>query len=144
MKKILVSVAACVLSMSAFAGLDMYTGKNYTTLLTPTVLSSTASITNSTTTGVNIAGLPGMGALMFLTEPGTGPATGSVSFSLYQCATTNGTYTLVTNQSVSAYVVTNGVVTAQIDPNGLSQYIRVVATGTATTNGCAAAILITN
>ena len=144
MKKILVSLLAVAVYGSAFAGLDMFTGKNYTTMLTPSAISDSATVTNSTTTGTYIAGLPGNGALVLFAEPGTGPATASVSFALYQCATTNGTYTLITNNLATAYVVTNGVSVVQIVPNKFGPYIRVVATSTGTTNGCAGAVLITN
>jgi len=102
MKKalILVAMLACA---SAFAGLDTY-GLNYTTLLAPSpigVILDGVYATNSTevlivtnaaagaaSTGVNIGGLQGKGAIMFRSS-GIGP--GTVSFVLTHCATTNGT-----------------------------------------------------
>jgi hypothetical protein len=39
MKKMLVGIAACIVTAAvSFAGLDMYTGKTFKTILAPTVL----------------------------------------------------------------------------------------------------------
>lgn len=138
---------AAVAGLAAFAGLDMYEGKNYTTLLQPTAIAdgSVGAVTNSSTTGVEIAGLPGSGCLVF--GYNATPAAGSIlSFSISTCATTNGTYVTWTNASgVSAWAYTNSAGFAKIKfvPNSVSRYLRVTVTPTAVTNGSASAILAT-
>jgi hypothetical protein len=158
MKKafILVATMAC---MTAFAGLDTYV-LTYTSLLTPAPIGRVLlpeggaatnfveylSITNAAAgpvaNGVNISGLQGKGTIL-LRASGTGP--GTVEFVLTQCATTNGTYTVITNNSVAAYTVALGAATnVAFTPNNWSQYIRTkatVTTGTVTNGGVSAALV---
>ena len=148
MKKILIGlVAALVLSLSAFAGLDTYTSKNYVTLLAPQGLIASIAVTNSTVDGVRIAGLPGKGAITFAYVANNAPDA-VVSFRLWSCATTNGTYVAYTNiDGVSTFPYTNGAafVTIPFTPNRAAAYMRCVATPSASvTSGVAAAILNCN
>lgn len=148
MRKMTAISIAAIMAVAglALAGFDMYTAKNYTTLLAPTyVATSDVAITNSTSTGVDVAGLPGAGAVLFMYSTTNG-ATSVLSFSLYSCATTNGTYVKFTNSAgVSAWAYTNGSGVAKVafTPNQVSRYMRVVVTPTATTNGVCGAVLVT-
>jgi hypothetical protein len=159
MKKILISAAVfAAVCISAIAGLDAY-GLKYTTLIAPSpigvildgvyatnsteVLIVTNASTGHASTGVDISGLPGKGAILLRSS---GIGSGTVSFVLTQCATTNGTYTTITNDSVAAYTVTNGA-SAQVipfTPNAWSRYLRTkatVSTGTVTNGGVSATLV---
>ena len=157
MKKALILVATLACA-SAFAGLDTY-GLTYTALIKPApigvildgvyatnsteVLIVTNASTGHASTGVDISGLPGKGAILFRSS---GIGSGTVSFVLTQCATTNGTYTTITNNSVASYTVTNGAAAQVVPftPNAWSQYIRTtatVSTGTVTNGGVSATLV---
>jgi hypothetical protein len=135
-----------MLAGAACAGFDTYTGKTFTTILNPVVQAASTSNITSAVTGVDIARLPGEGAIQFAYCVNNHPAA-TVSFSVATCATTNGIYVTYTNASgVSAWVYTNatGYATIPFNPNSVLQYIRVTATPNASvTNGIAGAMLIT-
>ena len=150
MKKLLVSILAMGLVGIAHAGFDTY-GLNYTTLLTPTAIGTNATaaevlvVTNSATgangAAVDLSGLIGKGALVL-----SAGGNGTVSFALQQCATTNGTFTTVTNAGATSYTVTNGATprVIAITPNALSRYVRTVVTAATTvvTNGNISAMIV--
>mgnify|MGYP001616408212 CR=1 FL=1 len=163
-------IAALVVAVAgvALAGFDQYTGKNYTTLLASESLGVTqtgastnavsidgsntnafsltttiAAVTNSTITGVDCSGLVGRGAVVFTLDPGAG---GVLSVSLSSCATTNGTYTTITNdQGQSSWSVTNtgAFKVIPVRPNSFSRYWRTTVTQTGCTNASAGAVLVT-
>ncbi|MEN6537752.1 MAG: hypothetical protein ABFD89_29140 [Bryobacteraceae bacterium] len=144
-RKIAIAAGVAVVgTLVAFAGFDQYTSKNYTTLLQPTAVNA-ATVTNSSTTGIEIAGLIGNGCLVF--GYNATPVEGSIlSFSVSTCATTNGTYTTWTNSDgVAAWAFTNaaGFATMKFRPNSVSRYMRVTVTPTAVTNGSASCVLVT-
>lgn len=144
MRKMIPITAAFLVAGLATAGLDTYTGKNFTTCLTPTAVNA-APVTNSAVTGTDIASLPGKGALL-LSYRCDNAAAAVLSFSIGTCSTTNGTYAAYTNASgVSAWAFTNasGVAVLPFTPNSVSRYMRVTVTPTAVTNGNAAAVLVT-
>jgi hypothetical protein len=147
MKRIAMFSAIVALFASvALAGFDQYNSKNYTTCLNPkAVTTSAAVITNSTSTGVDIAGLPGNGCMVFAYQCNN-QADAVLSFSLSSSATTNGTYATYTNaDGVSAWAYTNAAGFGKIlfRPNSVSRYLRVTVTPTAVTNGVAGAVLVT-
>jgi hypothetical protein len=159
MKKIVLILAAVYAAAGlVFAGLDMYTGKTYTTLMAPTLVGSymtgpttTAvvvtypAVTSAAPSGVDCVGLPGRGALVMSLNPGS-VAGGVVSMSFLTCATTNGTYITVTNadgNAAWAATTTAAYVVAPIVPNSKSRYWRVVVTATGATNATAGAVLVT-
>lgn len=148
MKTKILMIAAClaVVGMSAFAGFDQYNSKNYTSLLTPHYLAdSTAVVSNSVNSGVDIMGLPGNGCIVF--EYKCDNAAGAIiAFQIATCATTNGTYTVYTNSAgVSSWSYTNSAGHGKVlfKPNTASRYLRVYATPTLVTNGVAGAVLVT-
>jgi hypothetical protein len=173
MKKLIGIVAALVIAAGlSHAGLDMYTGKTYTTLLKPTSVgvqmtgavtnmvtldgsqtnamlvtsgSHNSGATNSAVTGVDCVGIQGVGALVVSLNPGANAA-GVVSVSFKTCATTNGTYVTVTNaQGASAWAATGtaAYVVAPVVPNAQSRYWRTIVTATGCTNATAGAVLVT-
>lgn len=148
-RKTLVSAALVVaIVASAFAGFDMYNSKNYTTCLTPTLIAdNSAAITNSTTTGADLIGLPGVGCLILSYQCNAGGPAGVLSFKVQTCATTNGTYITWTNaagQSAWAFTNSSGFAKVQFVPNTVSRYLRTVVTPSgAVTNANAGAILVT-
>jgi hypothetical protein len=159
MKKFSLIAAVMAVAVMAYAGFDMYSSKNYTTLLAPVnigssmqgatnvaVITTTASVANSAVTGVDCVGLPGRGALVMSLNPGNGGAGGIVSISFSTCATTNGTYITVTNAAgVSSWSVTTtpATVVAPVTPGSFSRYWRATATATTVTNGSVSATLVT-
>lgn len=150
LRKIL-TVAALVVAvgcLQAQAGFDMYEAKKFTTCLAPTLVAdNTAAITNSTVTGVEVAGLIGNGALVFSYQCNGGGANAVLSFSVASSSTTNGTYYTYTNASgTSAWAFTNaaGYAVMKFRPNGVNRYLRVVVTPSGSvTNAAAGALLIT-
>jgi len=138
------TIVVAVFGLAAYAGFDQYTSKNYTTLLQPSAVDA-ATVTNSSTTGVDISGLIGNGALVFGYNA-TPTTTSIVSFAISTCATTNGTYTTWTNgDGVAAWAFTNaaGFSTVKFRPNSVSKYLRVTVTPTLVTNGSASCVLVT-
>jgi hypothetical protein len=133
-----------VATTATFAGLDMYTSKNYTTLLAPAKVSSTTAVSNSAVTGVDVSGLPGVGALVFAYRC-QDTAADTITFQLLSCATSNGTYVVYTNASgVSSWAYTNaaGFSVVRFVPNSVNKYMRVTATPSVSTNGSAAVLLV--
>ncbi|MFZ4394641.1 MAG: hypothetical protein ACOYOU_03330 [Kiritimatiellia bacterium] len=155
MKKIISFAVALAAIGTAYAGLDMYTSKNYTTLLAPSSIGITmsgattnASITtngtvaSSATTGVDCIGIQGRGALVISLNPNGG---GVLSVSFATCATTNGSYVTVTNAAgASSWGATNtaAYIVAPIKPNAQSRFWRTTATATAVTNGSVGSVLV--
>lgn len=157
-KHLIAAILVIAAALGAYAGFDQYTGKTFTTLLSPVVLgtylgteSTTATVysatikttaTNSNYTGVDCVGLVGRGAVVI----GLNTSTGVVSVSFATCATTNGTYVTMTNdQGESSWAVTNGSAhkVIPVRPNAFSRYWRTTATATGNTNATADAVLIT-
>ena len=142
----LASAVLAVLSVSAFAGFDMYTSKNYTTILAPQpVANSSVAITNLPGNVKTVAGLVGKGALVF-TYSCANTAAATLSFSVSSSATTNGTFTTYTNDSgVSSWIFTNssGVAVIPFRPGSVSACLRADVTPTVVTNGVCGVILVT-
>ena len=148
------ATAAVVSLVTVWAGFDMYTSKNYTTLMKPTtvgvtqtaiagVLETNNSVASSSVDGVDCIGLIGRGAVVLSLNPGV---SGTLSAVLSASTTTNGTYITVTNdQGEAAWAVTNTAAFKVIPmrPNAFSRYWRTTITATGCTNGSAGAILVT-
>lgn len=145
-KKIALALSAVLfVSSLAFAGFDQYTSKNYTTLLSPNVITASNGAFSNAVDGVAVAGLVGKGCVV-IQYVATNMATSSLSFSFSSSATTNGTYTTYTNaDGVSSWAYTNaaGVATIKFNPNAVSKYLRTTVTPTAVTNGACSVILVT-
>jgi hypothetical protein len=142
MKKALVIILAAVIGTVAVAGLDMYAGKTFTLLLKSTTVVDATPVTNSAVTGVNVSGLPGIGAVVINCSAGTGVVTVALS----ACATSNGTYAAVTDAyGATSWAVTNGAAmrTFPLKPGDNSKFMRTTATGIAGTTGSVSVVLIT-
>ncbi|MFA6063963.1 MAG: hypothetical protein WC736_15350 [Gallionella sp.] len=137
------TVAAC---LSVFAGFDMYTSKNYTTILAPQrVADSSVAITNLPGNVKTVAGLVGKGAMLF-TYSCENTAAATLAFSISSSATTNGSFMTYTNASgVSSWIYTNasGVAVIPFTPNSVGRCLRVTVTPTVVTNGVCGALLVT-
>lgn len=135
----------CVV-LAAFAGFDQYNSKNYTTCLVPQYIADDSLIiSNSAVTGVDIVGLPGNGCMVFGYRC-TNAATAILKFEILSCATTNGSYAVVTNsagQSSWSYTNAAGFGKVLFKPNAASRYLRIRVTPTEVTNGSASAVLVT-
>lgn len=145
-KLILIAALVSVVGMVAFAGFDQFNSKNYTTGLKPTfVADDSVALTNSVTTGVDIAGLPGNGCMVFSYKCDN--ITGAIlKFQIATCATTNGSYAIYTNSDgVASWSYTNSAGYGKVlfKPNTASRYLRIYVTPTLVTNGCAGAVLVT-
>lgn len=145
-KKIIAStVIMAALVAAAVAGFDQYTSKNYTQLMTPRVIASSASAFSNALDGVDISGLVGNGAVV-ISYCATNLATSVLSVSFSSSATTNGTYTTYTNaDGQAAWVYTNAASAAvfKFKPNTVSKYFRTTVTPTAVTNGTISVMLVT-
>ena len=143
---IITAVLAVIASISAFAGFDMYTSKNYITVLAPTrIADSSAAITNLPSNVKTVAGLVGKGALVF-SYSCENTAAATLSFAISSSATTNGTFVTYTNSDgVASWTYTNasGVAVIPFRPNSVSACLRVTVTPTLVTNGVCGAILVT-
>jgi hypothetical protein len=142
MKKAFVILLAAVIGTAAIAGLDMYAGKTFTLLLKSTPVVGAIAVTNSTVTGVNVSGLPGIGAVVVNCDAGTGVVTVALS----ACATSNGTYAAVTAaDSSTSWAVTNSASMRvfPLKPNDNSKFFRTTATGITGTTGSVSVVLIT-
>jgi hypothetical protein len=174
MKRKLIGIVAALAIATGLshAGMDMYTGKTYKTLLKPTTVgvtmtgaltnmvtldgaetnamkvttgSASGVVTSSVPTGIDCVGLQGVGALALSLNPGIS-AGGIVSVSVSTCATTNGTYVTLTNaQGSSAWAATGtaAYVIAPVVPNAFGRYWRVTTTYSGATNATVGAVLIT-
>jgi hypothetical protein len=143
MRKIAVFAAALMVAGASFAGLDMYTGKTKTTLLSPDVLTAGVAVTNSEVTGVDVVGLPGNGVLV-LAYDASQHAAASVSFAVSTCATTNGSYAAATLTGQTAFTNAAGFAILPYKPVSNSRYVRVVATpSAAASNSVAGVVLLT-
>lgn len=145
-KLILIAALVAVGGLVAFAGFDQYNSKNYTTALKPTyVADDSVAVTNSVTTGVDIAGLPGIGCMVFSYKCDN-VAGAILKFQIATCATTNGSYSVFTNSDgASSWSYTNAAGYGKVlfKPNTASRYLRVYVTPTLVTNGCVGAVLVT-
>ena len=142
MKKALVVFLVAVVGTASFAGFDMYAGKTFTQLLKLTPVVNATPVTNSAVTGVNVAGLPGIGAVVVNCDAGTG----IVTVALSSCATSNGTYAAVTAaDATTAWSFTNsaGLRVFPLRPNDQSKFLRTTATGITGTTGSVSVVLIT-
>ena len=167
MKK-MIAIAAVLLAVSvvAFAGLDMYTGKHYTTILAPTslgvsyvaaggtnlaVISTAATLTN---TAVSLVSYPGQGALVLGVNCGDGSQ--GVITALIRVCTNVGTVASWTNSDPATSTAQNGwstntwtftgvktnYVTA-FRPNAEAGRVQVYWTATGVTNGNVSAMIVT-
>lgn len=141
-----IAVVLFAVALSCHAGFDQYTGKNYTVLLNPSYMAdSTSPVTNSATTGVDVMGLQGNGAVV-LSYKCDNAAGAILKFQIKSSSTTNGTYAVYTNLlGESSWSFTNTVGSSKVlmKPNEASRYLRVFVTPTVVTNGVAGAVLVT-
>lgn len=147
MKKILIIAAIVATVASVYAGLDVYTGKNFTTVLSPViVVDNSTAITSTTATAKSgsIVGLPGVGAVVASYQCNAGGADAVLAFKFYQCTATNTIGSEITALSFSV-TNTTGFKVQALKPNTLTgSYIRAIVTPAgAVTNANVGAILVT-
>ena len=157
MKKVFVLAAVlAVIGSAAFAGLDMFTSKNYTTIVKPQSIGVTSAGTVAivSNTPVAMGGFPGNGALVLSVNCGD-VALGSIVATV--CVTTNiGTVTAWTNSAVLTSTAQLGSTTNTwtftglqtnavtiFRPNSEIGRTEIRFSATSVTNGSVSAILVT-
>ena len=147
MKKILILAAIVALVGSVYAGLDMYTGKNFTPLMNSTLVSDNSVAKTSTVALAQsnpIAGLIGQGAILSSYQCTAGGAGAILSFKFYQCVSSNSIDGEITSLSFAVTNAAGGKVQAYKPNTSTGSYVRVVVTPSgAVTNASVSSILIT-
>ena len=161
--KVGIGILAALVAMVSvsLAGLDMYTGKRYTTVVAPQAIGvtmkpgATNTVAAITNTPVSLVSFPGIGAMVLSVNAGGADSAAGTITATYCYTTNTGTASAWTNGAIIAsasqattniYTWTAGAQTNQIvrfSPNSVEGRLAIVFSATGVTNGSVSAVVVT-